>query len=331
MTRAEQPGEGSHGGLPTIGGREADRIPLVRPLDAVAALADAVGARRAAAVDRAGGRGRGARRGRRLLPRPSLRPAARRRPSRCWRRSARAPAASRSARRSSTCATRTRSTWPRTRAPPTSSPAAGCSSGISRGSPEQVIDGWRYFGYVPAEGETDADMARRHAEVFLELARGRGVRRAQPAADVPQSAGPAAPRAALPGPARPHLVGRRLERHRGVGGEAGHEPPELDPEVRRERRAVPRPAGGADRRLPRGVARGRARARAARLGEPQHLRAGRRSRPRLLRPRRQGSDQIGYIDETTRAIFGRTYAAEPDVLVERLARTRPSRRPTRCC
>ena len=34
--------------------------------------------------------------------------------------------------------------------------------GISRGSPEQVIDGWRYFGYEPAEGETEADMARRH-------------------------------------------------------------------------------------------------------------------------------------------------------------------------
>lgn len=30
--------------------------------------------------------------------------------------------------------------------------------GISRGSPEQVIDGWRYFGYRPGEGESDADM-----------------------------------------------------------------------------------------------------------------------------------------------------------------------------
>jgi hypothetical protein len=29
--------------------------------------------------------------------------------------------------------------------------------GISRGSPEQVIDGWRYFGYRPVEGEDDAD------------------------------------------------------------------------------------------------------------------------------------------------------------------------------
>src|SRR6187401_3478105 len=46
--------------------------------------------------------------------------------------------------------------------------------GISRGSPEQVIDGWRYFGYEPADGETDADMARRHAEVFLQILEGNG-------------------------------------------------------------------------------------------------------------------------------------------------------------
>jgi alkanesulfonate monooxygenase SsuD/methylene tetrahydromethanopterin reductase-like flavin-dependent oxidoreductase (luciferase family) len=46
--------------------------------------------------------------------------------------------------------------------------------GISRGSPEQVIDGWRYFGYVPQEGETDADMARHNAEIFLELLKGGG-------------------------------------------------------------------------------------------------------------------------------------------------------------
>src|SRR6476659_2638843 len=46
--------------------------------------------------------------------------------------------------------------------------------GISRGSPEQVIDGWRYFGYRPTEGQTDADMGRRHAEVFLDLLRGEG-------------------------------------------------------------------------------------------------------------------------------------------------------------
>src|ERR1700678_174108 len=46
--------------------------------------------------------------------------------------------------------------------------------GISRGSPEQVIDGWRYFGYVSAEGQDGADMAREHTRVFLEVLKGDG-------------------------------------------------------------------------------------------------------------------------------------------------------------
>ena len=52
--------------------------------------------------------------------------------------------------------------------------------GISRGSPEQVIDGFRYFGYVPPEGMTDADMARHHTEVFLEVLRGEGFAKPNP-------------------------------------------------------------------------------------------------------------------------------------------------------
>src|SRR3954467_14482343 len=52
--------------------------------------------------------------------------------------------------------------------------------GISRGSPEQVIDGWRYFGYEPAEGETDADMARERVEVFLKLLEGDGFAQPNP-------------------------------------------------------------------------------------------------------------------------------------------------------
>src|SRR6201991_744728 len=52
--------------------------------------------------------------------------------------------------------------------------------GISRGSPEQVIDGWRYFGHRPAEGESDADMGRRHAEKFLDLIRGKGFAQPNP-------------------------------------------------------------------------------------------------------------------------------------------------------
>ena len=33
---------------------------------------------------------------------------------------------------------------------------------------------------------------------------------------------------------------------------------------------------------------------------------------------RREEDQVGYIDEQTRAIFGRSYAAEPDALIEEL-------------
>src|SRR5881397_2111907 len=52
--------------------------------------------------------------------------------------------------------------------------------GISRGSPEQVIDGWRNFGYQPAEGQNDADMGRRHAEIFFDLLRGEGFAQPNP-------------------------------------------------------------------------------------------------------------------------------------------------------
>jgi alkanesulfonate monooxygenase SsuD/methylene tetrahydromethanopterin reductase-like flavin-dependent oxidoreductase (luciferase family) len=52
--------------------------------------------------------------------------------------------------------------------------------GISRGSPEQVIDGWRYFGDQPQEGQADADMARVHAQVFLEVLGGEGFAQPNP-------------------------------------------------------------------------------------------------------------------------------------------------------
>ena len=61
--------------------------------------------------------------------------------------------------------------------------------GISRGSPEQVIDGFRYFGYAPAEGETDADMARRHADVFLRLLAGEGFAEPNPSPMFPNPPG----------------------------------------------------------------------------------------------------------------------------------------------
>ncbi len=52
--------------------------------------------------------------------------------------------------------------------------------GISRGSPEQVIEGWRYFGYEPIEGENDADMGRRKAMEFLQRLDGVGFAQPNP-------------------------------------------------------------------------------------------------------------------------------------------------------
>jgi alkanesulfonate monooxygenase SsuD/methylene tetrahydromethanopterin reductase-like flavin-dependent oxidoreductase (luciferase family) len=52
--------------------------------------------------------------------------------------------------------------------------------GISRGSPEQVVDGFRYFGHVPEEGSDPAAMAREHTRIFLELLGGEGFAQPHP-------------------------------------------------------------------------------------------------------------------------------------------------------
>ncbi len=215
---------------------------------------------------------------------------------------------------------------------PTSIAGGRLQLGISRGSPEQVIDGYRHFGYVPGEGEDDGAMARRHARCSSSCCPASGFAEPNPRPMFPESARPPAPGAALARPARPHLVGIRHERDRGVGGAAGHEHADLHPEVRRERPAAPSPAGGADRRISRGMARGRAPARAARLGQPQHLPAGRRSRPGLLRARAAGRATRSATWTRRR---GRSSAAPtPPSRTSSSSswqRTRPSRLPTRCC
>jgi alkanesulfonate monooxygenase SsuD/methylene tetrahydromethanopterin reductase-like flavin-dependent oxidoreductase (luciferase family) len=47
--------------------------------------------------------------------------------------------------------------------------------GISRGSPEPALHGSEAFGYVPADGATDADMARDHTRLFRAAIAGAGV------------------------------------------------------------------------------------------------------------------------------------------------------------
>jgi len=69
--------------------------------------------------------------------------------------------------------------------------------GLSRGSPETALRGSEAFGYVPADGRTDADDAREKTAVFREAIAGAGVAqsnsqmtgRAVPLSIQPQSAG----------------------------------------------------------------------------------------------------------------------------------------------
>src|SRR3954467_11154208 len=62
--------------------------------------------------------------------------------------------------------------------------------GISRGSPEQVIDGYRYSGHIPAEGSTDADLAREHTRRFLDLLARQGFAEPNPRPMFPTPPGP---------------------------------------------------------------------------------------------------------------------------------------------
>jgi alkanesulfonate monooxygenase SsuD/methylene tetrahydromethanopterin reductase-like flavin-dependent oxidoreductase (luciferase family) len=191
--------------------------------------------------------------------------------------------------------------------------------GISRGSPEQVIDGWRYFGYEPAEGETDADMARRRAEVFLELLRGEGF--AQPN-----------PRPMFPNPPgllrlEPHSAGLRDRIWWGAASNAtaawaGTLGMNLQSSTLKfDESGQPLHVQQAEQiRIFREAWKAAGHAREPRVSVSRSIFPLVDDRDRLYFGQRgQEGDHIGYIDEHTRAIFGRSYAAEPQVLVDQLA------------
>ncbi len=190
--------------------------------------------------------------------------------------------------------------------------------GISRGSPEQVIDGFRYFGYAPAEGETDADMGRRHAEVFFDVLRGQGFAKPNPRPMFPNP----------PGMLRlePHSEGLRDRIWWGSGSNAT---------------AVWAAKLGMNLQS--------STLKDNETGEPFHVQqakqirifreawkeAGHQRTPRVSVSRSifaltndmdrayfggsgESRDSIGFIDAQTEAIFGRSYAAEPDKLIEQL-------------
>ena len=103
-----------------------------------------------------------------------------------------------------------------------------------------------------------------------------------------------------------------------LGCEAGHELAEFDPQIRRIRRALHVQQAA------------QIRAFRAAWAEAGHTRVPRVSVSRSIFALvndldrayfgrgGQEEDQIGFLDATTRAVFGRSYAAEPDILVEQL-------------
>ncbi|MDG3578313.1 LLM class flavin-dependent oxidoreductase [Rhizobium sp. YJ-22] len=190
--------------------------------------------------------------------------------------------------------------------------------GISRGSPEQVIDGWRYFGYQPQEGQSDADMGRQKTEIFLDVLKGEGFGQPNPRPMFPNP----------PGLLRlePHSEGLRERIWWGAGSNAT---------------AVWAAKLGMNLQS--------STLKDDETGEPFHIQqakqirayreawaeAGHTRSPRVSVSRsifalvndmdrayfgRGGKEQdsIGFIDENTRAIFGRSYADEPDRLIEEL-------------
>jgi alkanesulfonate monooxygenase SsuD/methylene tetrahydromethanopterin reductase-like flavin-dependent oxidoreductase (luciferase family) len=192
--------------------------------------------------------------------------------------------------------------------------------GISRGSPEQVIDGWRYFGFAPEEGKTDQDMARQHAEVFLEILKGKGFAQPNPQPMFPNP----------PGMLRlePHSEGLRERIWWGAASDAT---------------AIW--AAKMGMHLQSSTLKFDENGKPFRIQQAEQIRAyraawkdaGHTHEPRVSVSRsifalvndqdraffgtgRSEQDQFGYIEPEKRAVFGRGYTAEPDKLIEELKR-----------
>ncbi|WP_199257808.1 LLM class flavin-dependent oxidoreductase [Paracoccus binzhouensis] len=189
--------------------------------------------------------------------------------------------------------------------------------GISRGSPEQVIEGWRYFGYRPAEGESDADMARRHAEVLLQLLEGQGF-------------APPNPRPMFPNPPgllrlEPHSPGLRDRIWWGAASNATAQWAARlgmnlqSSTLKDDENGKPFHVQQAEQiRAYREAWAAAGHKRTPRVSVSRSIFALMDDRDRMYFGRGgKESDQIGFIEET-RAIFGRGYAAEPERLIEEL-------------
>jgi alkanesulfonate monooxygenase SsuD/methylene tetrahydromethanopterin reductase-like flavin-dependent oxidoreductase (luciferase family) len=191
--------------------------------------------------------------------------------------------------------------------------------GISRGSPEQVIDGWRYFGYEPAKGESDADMGRRKGLEFVEKLKGVGFAQPNPNPMFPNPDGLLR--------VEPHSEGLR---DRIWWGAASNATAIWAAENGMNLQSSTLKYDESDK--PFHVQQ----AEQIRLYKEAWKNAGHQREPRvsvsrsvfplvttddryLFGQESNRSDQIGFIETNRRAIFGRSYTGEPDQLIKELA------------
>ncbi|MTD55231.1 LLM class flavin-dependent oxidoreductase [Amycolatopsis pithecellobii] len=189
--------------------------------------------------------------------------------------------------------------------------------GVSRGSPEQVLDGFRYFGY--GRDEDPAEMAREHTRLFLDVITGKGVAEANPHPMFPNPPGQLLP-------VEPQSPGLRERIWWGAGSRetavwtAEQGMNLMSSTLLTEDTGVPFHQLQAEQ---------------IQMFRTAWAAAGHEREPRVSVSRSifplvddtdrayfgreaRSQDQVGYIDNVV-ARFGKTYAGEPDQLVKDLA------------
>lgn len=189
--------------------------------------------------------------------------------------------------------------------------------GVSRGSPEQVIEGWRHFGYAPKVGETDQDLGRAHVETFLQLLDGKGFAKPNPRPMFPNP----------PGLLRlePHSASLRDRIWWGAASNATAEwAAQLGMNLQSstlkfDESGEPFHVQQANQiRAYREAWRQAGHTRTPRVSVSRSIFPITTSLDRMYFGEGTDSDKFGYIEGPSRAIFGRSYADEPDKLVEQL-------------